>query len=92
MTVFWGVVNNAGILTPRGPVEFATRQDYVKLMTVNFLGMVEVTATFLPLLKKSKGRIVNMSSVSGFIALNGFGAYTSSKHAVLGYTDILRYI
>ena len=59
-------------------------------MAVNFFGAMDVTSSFLPLLKKSKGRIVNMSSVAAFLPMPLNLAYTASKFAMQGYTDSLR--
>jgi retinol dehydrogenase 16 len=60
-------------------------------MEVNFFGVVSVTKTFLPLLKRTKGRIINVSSVAGVAC--GYplsSAYASSKHAVELFTSSLR--
>ena len=60
----WGLVNNAGILTV-GPVEWLPLDAYKKVADVNLWGLVDVTKTFLPLIKKAKGRIVIVSSIAG---------------------------
>ena len=49
-----------------------------------------MTRQMLPLLKKSRGRIVNMSSIAGRVAARIAGPYTSSKHAMTGWTQVLR--
>lgn len=86
----WGLVNNAGIVM-LCPVEFTTSEEFKNIFDVNVFGLAEVTRTFLPLLKRSRGRIVNMSSVTGRFAVQDMGAYVSSKHAVEGYSDVLRH-
>ncbi|KAK3746121.1 hypothetical protein QZH41_008824, partial [Actinostola sp. cb2023] len=61
-----------------------------KVFDVNVWGLLDVTKTFLPLLKKSKGRIVNVASIFGKIANAGGGAYSASKYSVQSYSDVLR--
>lgn len=59
------MINNAGILGFPMDGELIPMADYKSCMAVNFFGAVEVTKTFLPLLRKSKGRLVNISSLGG---------------------------
>jgi len=61
----WGVVNNAGILGFPADGELLPMSMYRQCMEVNFFGAVHVSKTFLPLLRKSRGRLVNMSSMTG---------------------------
>lgn len=61
----WALVNNAGILGLPADGELIPMTGYKKCMAVNFFGAVEVTKAFLPLLRKSKGRLVNISSMAG---------------------------
>ncbi|KAG5848726.1 hypothetical protein ANANG_G00102440 [Anguilla anguilla] len=58
----WGLVNNAGICVNFGDAELSLMSNYRGCMEVNFFGTVNVTKTFLPLLRKAKGRIVTISS------------------------------
>ncbi|GAB6023728.1 hypothetical protein CHUAL_008487 [Chamberlinius hualienensis] len=84
----WGLVNNAGIA--RGIVfDFAQIKDYREVLEVNFFGAINVTEVFLPLIKKSKGRIVNISSIMGRFS-GVMGPYSCSKYALEAYTDGLR--
>ena len=46
-------------------VDWFSNDDYEQVMQVNYLGTVRVVKTLLPLLRKSKGRIVNLSNLSG---------------------------
>ncbi|KAH9498876.1 Retinol dehydrogenase 7 [Bulinus truncatus] len=85
----WGLVNNAGILGIFGISEMSTREDYQKVFDVNLLGMIEMTRHFLPLIRKARGRVVNMSSAVSRLATMG-GAYPVSKWGVEAYSDILR--
>ncbi|OBS82511.1 hypothetical protein A6R68_23490, partial [Neotoma lepida] len=61
----WAVVNNAGVLQLPIDGELTPMSHYRRCMAVNFFGPVEVTKVFLPLLRKSKGRLVNVSSMGG---------------------------
>nr|XP_006822114.1 PREDICTED: retinol dehydrogenase 3-like [Saccoglossus kowalevskii] len=85
----WGLVNNAGVMGTVGMYEWLSRAEYQQCLDVNIVGLIEVTTTFLPLIKKSRGRIVNVSSVLGRISLPG-GPYSISKHAVESFSDGLR--
>ncbi|KAE8626583.1 hypothetical protein XENTR_v10006668 [Xenopus tropicalis] len=85
----WGLVNNAGIALPIGPNGWMKKEHFVKMIDVNLLGMVDVTLTLLPLIRRARGRIVNVSSSMGRIALFG-GAYSISKHGVEAFSDCLR--
>ncbi|CAK6443289.1 unnamed protein product [Pipistrellus nathusii] len=85
----WGLVNNAGISVPTAPNEWLTKQDFVKILNVNLLGVIEVTLSLLPLVRKAKGRVVNVSSVYGRVAFIG-GGYCISKYGVEAFSDSLR--
>ena len=62
----WGLVNNAGIFY-LGNIELIHPKITQRVLDVNLHGMMNVTRTFLPLVRHSRGRIVNMSSLSGEI-------------------------
>nr|XP_033795639.1 17-beta-hydroxysteroid dehydrogenase type 6-like [Geotrypetes seraphini] len=85
----WGLVNNAGILHPIAPCEWLTKDDFVKVLNVNLVGMIDVTLSLISLIRKSKGRIVNVSSIAGRISLCG-GGYCISKFGVEAFSDMLR--
>ncbi|XP_057568916.1 17-beta-hydroxysteroid dehydrogenase type 2 isoform X2 [Hippopotamus amphibius kiboko] len=59
----WALVSNAGVLGLPTDGELIPMTDYKRCMAVNFFGAVEVTKAFLPLLRKSKGRLVSISSM-----------------------------
>jgi len=62
----------------------------MQVLDVNLLGLIDVTMTFLPLVKQSRGRIVNMSSMVGRHA-NAYSApYSVSKYGIEAFTDSLR--
>ena len=84
-----GLVNNAGIAIA-GPLELLSIEAWRKQFEVNVIGLVAVTQAFLPLLRRGRGRIVNIGSIAGRSALPGSGAYDSSKFAVEAITDVLR--
>jgi NAD(P)-dependent dehydrogenase (short-subunit alcohol dehydrogenase family) len=83
-----GLVNNAGIGTG-GPVLESKMEEFDLAMNVNALGPVRMTRAFGPLIAAAKGRIVNISSVSGILAGKNTSAYAMSKHAVEAFTDSL---
>ncbi|NXI14997.1 RDH16 dehydrogenase, partial [Irena cyanogastra] len=85
----WGLVNNAGIAIPTGPNEWLTKEDFVKVMNVNLVGLVEVTLSLLPLVRRARGRVVNVSSVMGRLSFFG-GGYCISKYGVEAFSDSLR--
>lgn len=85
----WGLVNNAGVLRG-GAFECTPLSDWQLQFNVNVLGMASVTQAFLPLLRKEKGRIINISSVAGRFAFPGTCSYSASKFAVQGFSDSLR--
>jgi len=84
-----GVVNNAGV-PAAGPLEFLPLDQLRRVFEVNVIGVVAVTQVFLPDLRRSHGRIVNLSSVSGRIAMPFAGPYAASKFALEAISDSLR--
>ncbi|XP_060070619.1 D-beta-hydroxybutyrate dehydrogenase, mitochondrial-like [Ylistrum balloti] len=85
----WGVVNNAGF-NIYGDVELVTINQYKKCMDVNLYGMIRVTKACLPLVRKCKGRVVNVSSVKGRYAWPSDSVYHVSKYGVETLSDSLR--
>ncbi|KAF1550106.1 Retinol dehydrogenase 16, partial [Eudyptes schlegeli] len=85
----WGLVNNAGTAVPTAPNEWLTKDDFVKVLDVNLVGLIEVTLSLLPLVRQARGRVVNVASVMGRLASFG-GAYCISKHGVEAFSDTLR--
>jgi NAD(P)-dependent dehydrogenase (short-subunit alcohol dehydrogenase family) len=84
-----GLVNNAGTAVS-GPLEFLPIVELRKQLEVNVIGQIAVTQAFLPLLRLSHGRIVNMGSISGRVAMPFMGPYAASKFALGALTDSLR--
>lgn len=84
-----GLVNNAGI-TVAFPLEFLPLEELRRQLDVNVIGQVAVTQAMLPMLRIARGRIVNVSSISGRLAAPYVGAYAASKHALEAISDSLR--
>jgi NAD(P)-dependent dehydrogenase (short-subunit alcohol dehydrogenase family) len=84
-----GLVNNAGIAVP-APLEHQPIADFRHQLEVNLIGQVAVTQAFLPQLRAARGRIVNVSSIGGKVAVPLLGAYAASKFALEGLSDTLR--
>lgn len=85
----YGLVNNAGI-GRGGALEVTPMDEIRKLMDVNLLGLMEITQSFIPMLRKSRGRIINIGSTSSYLAVPGACAYSASKFAVKAVSDSLR--
>ncbi len=83
------LVNNAGVVVS-GPVEGVPLERLRWQLEVNVVGQVAVTQALLPALRRSGGRIVFVSSVSGRVATPMTGAYNASKFALEGLADALR--
>ena len=84
-----GLVNNAGIAVS-GPIEFIPLDELRQQLEVNLVGQVAVTQAFLPNIREAKGRIVNVSSIGGRMALPLVGPYAASKFGLEAVSDSLR--
>ena len=85
----YGLVNNAGV-SLNGPLELIPLSDVKMLIDVNVTGLLAVTKAFLPLIRKNKGRIINISSGHGLLAVPDKSVYAASKFAVHAISDSLR--
>jgi NAD(P)-dependent dehydrogenase (short-subunit alcohol dehydrogenase family) len=83
------VVNNAGVVVG-GPVEAVPLSELRRQLEVNVVGQAAVTQAVLPRLRRSRGRVVFVSSVSGLIATPMTGPYNASKFALEAMADSLR--
>ena len=84
------VINNAGIVIG-GAVEDATADEALRQMETNFLGVLRVSRAVLPHMRRQgSGKIVNMGSIGGLLAIPYQGLYSASKFAVEGLTEALR--
>ncbi|XP_049776763.1 estradiol 17-beta-dehydrogenase 2-like isoform X1 [Schistocerca cancellata] len=88
-TELWAVVNNAGI-ADLGEVDITPLEKFQQVLDVNTMGAIRVSKAFLPLLKKSKGRIVNVASPIGRVPVPRVSAYCLSKSALIMFSKVLR--
>ncbi|GHO79730.1 short-chain dehydrogenase [Ktedonobacter sp. SOSP1-85] len=84
-----GLVNNAGIIV-EGPVELVPIEEVRKQFEVNVIGHIAVTQAFLPLLRKARGRIINIGAPTGLVSFPYLGMLSASKAALESVTDALR--
>jgi NAD(P)-dependent dehydrogenase (short-subunit alcohol dehydrogenase family) len=83
------IVNNAGVAVG-GTMETLTTDDWRKQLEINVIGQLAVTRAVLPRLRRSRGRIVFISSVNGRLSMPLVGAYAASKFALEAAGDALR--
>lgn len=85
------LINNAGI-GHHGELAEISEQEFRKLMEVNFWGALYHVYAFLPYMERRRsGQIVNVSSGQAFFKLPTWGAYTATKLALAGFSEILHY-
>lgn len=83
------LINNAGVGIC-GALELATPEEIQWQMDTNFLGVVHTCSAILPVMRKAGGgKIINISSLGGIIAVPFQGLYAASKFAVEGYSEAL---
>jgi NAD(P)-dependent dehydrogenase (short-subunit alcohol dehydrogenase family) len=85
----WGLVNNAGIGKTL-PAEWGALETHLDIIEVNTLGVMRVSRKWLPLLRKTRGRLVVMGSWAGRLTTEGGTAYSVSKVGVAMYSKGLR--
>ncbi|KOX27485.1 short-chain dehydrogenase [Saccharothrix sp. NRRL B-16348] len=85
----WGLVNNAGICIS-APLEVVPTDVLRRQLEVNVVGQLAVTQAFLPLLRASRGRLVNVTSGLGTVAIPYLGPYSAAQFAKEGMSDALR--
>jgi Short-chain dehydrogenases of various substrate specificities len=82
---------NNGAYGQMGAVEDLTRDVLREQFEVNFFGAHELTNSVIPVMRRQgEGRIIQNSSLLGFVALKYRGAYNATKYAMEGLTDTLR--
>lgn len=91
----WGridiLINNAGI-SYRAVVEHMTEKDELLQMKTNYLGPMGLIRLVLPLMRqRGRGKIINVSSVSGMLAMPTMASYSASKYALEGASEALWY-
>jgi NAD(P)-dependent dehydrogenase (short-subunit alcohol dehydrogenase family) len=86
----WGLVNNAAFAVP-GAIEDLSRDALRRQFEANVFGTHQLTVSILPsMIERGRGRIINVSSILGLVAMPWRGAYTASKFALEGLTQTLR--
>lgn len=88
----WGLVNNAAVLGPVGPIDTVDVDEWMHAVAVDVGGVVAVTRAFVPLLRAAGGgRVVNLSGggIGGPSPQPRVSAYTASKAAVDVLTEVL---
>jgi len=86
----YGIVNNGAYGQP-GAVEDLSRDALIEQFQTNVFGTHSLTQKLIPLLRKNnQGRIIQISSILGFVGAPMRGAYNASKYALEGLSDTLR--
>jgi NAD(P)-dependent dehydrogenase (short-subunit alcohol dehydrogenase family) len=84
------LINNAGIIEV-GPLDHMSREDYERAMRLHFWAPYELVSQIVPEMRLwGGGRIVNISSVGGKVAVPHFAPYSASKFALTGFSDAIR--
>jgi NAD(P)-dependent dehydrogenase (short-subunit alcohol dehydrogenase family) len=83
------LINNAGVVQV-GPLEHMGLEDFDEAMKVHFWGPLYFIRAALPHLREREGRIVNVSSIGGKVAIPHMAPYCASKHALAGLSSSLR--
>lgn len=91
----WGgvdiLINNAGVMY-RSVVEHMTEEDEANQMATNYFGPMSLIRLVLPSMRaRGRGKIINISSVSGMLAMPTMASYSASKHALEGASEALWY-
>lgn len=86
----WAVINNAGICYI-GNIEIMSTEDIENVMAINYMGPINVCRAFLPFIRRSKGRLVNVTSNAGLAPVPHMGVYCASKAALATFSESLRY-
>lgn len=84
------LINNAGMTMWSLFRDLETLEPFRRLLEINYLGAVYCTHAALPLLEKSRGRIVAVASLTGKTGVPTRTGYAASKHAMIGFFDSLR--
>lgn len=86
---FFALINNAGV-SPVAPMAIVSKDEMEFIFRTNVFSVVELIQALFPYLEATSGRIVNISSGSGVMAIPLSGAYSMSKYSVEALSDILR--
>jgi len=83
------LVNNAGIALA-GPMEYLPVAELRRQFEVNVFGLVQITQLLMPFLRRARGRVVNIGSVSGILPIPLMGPYSGSKFALEAISEAWR--
>jgi NAD(P)-dependent dehydrogenase (short-subunit alcohol dehydrogenase family) len=84
------LVNNAGVIQ-MGPLEHMMTEDFEEAMDIHFWGPLYLTQACMPAMKRRGfGRIVNITSIGGRVAVPHLAPYCASKFALVGLSDSIR--
>lgn len=84
------LVNNAGVEGPVGPLMDVSEEEYERCLSINMKGMFLMARAVIPgMIRKKRGRIINVTSGLGALVLPNLGVYSISKSAVNHFTRIL---
>jgi 3-dehydrosphinganine reductase len=84
------LINSAGVTYP-GYVNDIPLDIYREMMEINYFGTLHMVKALLPaMLERRSGHIVNISSAAAYVTGPGYAAYSPSKYAVRGFSDVLR--
>lgn len=86
------VMNIAGV-SAWGTVDRLTHEQWNKMVAINLMGPIHVIETFVPSMVAARrgGRLVNVSSAAGLVALPWHAAYSASKYGLRGLSEVLRF-
>jgi short-subunit dehydrogenase len=85
------LVNNAGV-PGGGPFAELTEEQVDRIVQVNYLGVLACTKAFLPaMLEAGQGHVINVGSLAGRFAVPGSSVYSSTKHAVVAFSEALHF-
>jgi len=85
-----GLINNAGVIQPFVKINALEYDAIDRVMKINFHGAVNMTKAFLPhLLERPEAKLVNVSSMGGFLPVPGQGVYGASKAALKLFSEAL---
>lgn len=83
------LLNTAGVLDDYLPLAKTEDDLWEKILDTNLKSMFILTKLLLPELLENRGTVINMASIAGLVAGGGGIAYTTSKHAIVGFTKQL---
>ncbi len=85
------LVNNAGVTLAASALE-TTPEDWERVLGIDLMGVIHGCSAFCPAMRERDegGHVVNIASMDGLAAMEGFAAYSTAKFAVVGYSESLR--